>query len=160
MVYRTGFLLQKDDIERYIQVETILAFYKQQFINTGKHLLFEGETFIGNVIFSDDHCILNGFDNFDQSEKKDIRAFLGTLIIPHQKALASAFGFGLQIKDKLVYCEVILNMGLYEIWFNGINIAVLSQNAKCIWLQVSGNALPPSILRDIKKGIEKYYNQF
>lgn len=77
MVYRTGFLLQKDDIERYIQVETILAFYKQQFINTGKHLLFEDQTFIGNATFSDDHCILNGFNNFDQTEKKDIKAFFG-----------------------------------------------------------------------------------
>lgn len=159
MVYRTGLLLQKGSVERYIQVETILAFYKQQFINTGKHLLFEDETFIGNATLTNDQYSLNGFDNFDQAEKDNIRAFLKDIIVPNQQALPSAFGFGLQFKGELTYCEVILNAGLYEIWFNNINIAVLSQNVKCIWLQVSGEAMPISILRNITTRIENYYNQ-
>jgi hypothetical protein len=160
MVYRTGLLLQKESIERYIQVETILAFYKQQFINTGKHLLFEDETFIGNATLTNDQYTLNGFDKFDQEEKDNIITFLKVLVVPQQQALTSAFGFGLQFNGELIYCEVILNAGLYEIWFNNINIAVLSQNAKCIWLQVTGEALPLSILRHITKRIESYYNQF
>jgi hypothetical protein len=160
MFYRTGFLLQKDSIERYIQVETILAFYKQQLINTGKHLLFEDEILIGDATLSNDQYTLNGFDNFDQKEKDNIIAFLKVLVVPHQQALTSAFGFGLQFRDELIYCEVILNMGLYEIWFDNINIAVLSQNAKCIWLQVSGETLSPAILRDITNRIKSHYNQF
>jgi hypothetical protein len=133
---------------------------KQQFINTGKHLLFEDETFVGNATFSNDQYALNGFDNFDQTEKDNIRAFLTVLVVPHQQALTCAFGFGLQFRGELIYCEVILNGELYEIWYNNINIALLSQSAKCIWLQVTGEALSPSILQEITKRIESYYNQF
>lgn len=160
MVYRTGLLLKKYNVERYIQVETILAYYKQQYINTGKHVLYEDESFIGNIIVSGETCSFSGFIDFKQYEKDDIENFLKCLIIPVQPDLPSAFGFGLQQNNQLTYCEVILNGGLYEIWIDGVSIAVLTQNSKCNWLQVSGEIIQPSVLRKITKQIENYYNQF
>jgi len=160
MIYRTGLLLRKHNIERYIQVETILAYYNQKYINTGKHLLYEDESFIGNIIVSDEACSFSGFIDFDQYEKDDIENFLNCLIIPVQPDLPNAFGFGLQQNDQLTYCEVILNGGLYEIWIDGVSIAILVQNSKCNWLQVSGAIILPSVLRRIIYQIESYYNQF
>jgi hypothetical protein len=160
MIYRTGLLLKKYNVERYIQVETILAYYNQQYINTGKHMLYEDESFIGNIVVSGETCSFSGFIDFEQYEKDDIENFLKGLIIPVQQDLPSAFGFGLQLNTQLTYCEVILNGGLYEIWIDGVSIAVLTQNSKCNWLQVSGEIILPSVLRKITKQIENYYDQF
>lgn len=160
MVYRTGFLLNTDGKDRYIQVETILAYYEQQYISTGKHMLYLNEEFIGNVTFGDDTYTYNGLQDFNTGDKKQISDFLSALVIPKQPELALAFGFGLQQDDALIFCEVILNAGLYEIWLNGTNVAVLSQDPKCNWFQVSGDSIQPSKLREITRRIEGYYNQF
>lgn len=160
MVYRTGFLLSRHGMDRYIQVETILTYYEQQYISTGKHLLYLNEKFIGNVTFGDEQYAYNGLQNFDTEDKQQIGAFLSELIIPRQPDLALAFGFGLQQDEALFFCEVIMNVGLYEIWLNGANVAVLCQDPKCNWRQLSGTSLTASVLREITHRIENYYDQF
>lgn len=160
MVYRTGVLISDNGVDRYIQVETILAYYQQQYITTGKHLAYEDETFIGNVIIEDQRCTFNGFGDFSQQALADIQAYLLQLIIPQQQDLAAAFGFGLQLHTDLILCEVILNTGLYEVWFDGRKVAGLSQNERCSWQQVAGERLLPSLIREITRRIENYYNQF
>lgn len=159
MVYRTGYLLSISGFEKYIQIESILAYYEQQYISTGKHLLYEDETFIGNVTILDGHYVFNVSNDFSTKAKSEIANYLKTLVIPHQPELTSAFGFGLQQSKELTFCEVILKAGQYEVWFNGSFAALLSQNDKCIWLQVSGKTLLPSILREIISRIESHYNQ-
>ncbi len=159
MIYRTGYLMNSNGFERYIQIESILAYYEQQYICTGKHLLYEEEIFIGNVTIMDGQYVFKGLDKFDTEAKNEIENYLQTLVIPHQPELVSAFGFGLQQNQELTYCEVILNSGQYEVWFNGKFAAVLSQNDRCIWLQVSGETMLPSVLREVVGRIENYYNQ-
>ena len=159
MVYRTGYLLSFDGFEKYIQIESILAYYEQQYISTGKHLLYEDETFIGNVTILDGHYVFNVSNDFSAKAKSEIANYLKTLVIPHQPELTSAFGFGLQQSEELTFCEVILKAGQYEVWFNGSFTALLSQNDKCIWLQVSGEKLLPSVLREVIGRIENHYNQ-
>ncbi|GAA4919728.1 hypothetical protein [Mucilaginibacter defluvii] len=161
MIYRTGFTLNDNGIERYIQVETILAFYEQQFVNTGKHLLFEDEMFIGNVTLDNVAYTLLGFDNFDDAAKAAIKKFLKELIVPHQQELMSAFGFGIQSADELIFCEVILkDKGIYTVWMNGSQVAELTQDSKCNWQQLTGEKLRSSVFREITEKVEGYYNQF
>lgn len=161
MIYRTGFILSNNGLERYIQVETILAFYEQQFISTGKHLLFEDEMFIGNVTLNNDVYTLRGFENFDAAAKADIESFLRKLTVPHQQELISAFGFGIQSADELIFCEVILkDKGTYTVWMNGSQIAELTQDSQCKWHQLTGEKLRPSVFREITERVEGYYNQF
>ncbi len=161
MIYRTGFTLNNKGDERYIQVETILAFYEQQFISTGKHLLFEDEVFIGNITKDNDKYTLRGFENFDDVAKSGIEKFLRELIVPHQQELVSAFGFGIQSADELMLCEVILkDKGIYTVWMNGSQVAELKQDNKWNWHQLTGEKLRPSLLREITERVEGYYNQF
>lgn len=160
MVYRTGFLLISPSVDRYIQVETILTYYERQYISTGKHLLYLDEEFIGNVTFGSEQYTYNGLNDFDPEERNRIGDFLSALIIPKQPELDLSLGFGLQQDQELIYCEVLLNAGLYEVWLNGANVAVLCQDPKCNWLHVSGEKLKPSLLREITNRIENYYNQF
>ena len=76
MVHRTGYLFKEGDNERYIQVETILIFYKQEFISTGKHLLFEDETFIGHITASDGEYVTKGLAVLSEQEKAELILFL------------------------------------------------------------------------------------
>lgn len=59
MAYRTGYLLSINGFEKYLQIESILAYFEQQYISTGKHLLYEDETFIGNVTILDGQYVFN-----------------------------------------------------------------------------------------------------
>ncbi len=73
----------------------------------------------------------------------------------------SAFGFGIQSADELIFCEVILkDKGIYTVWMNGSQAAELTQDSKCKWHQLTGEKLRPSILREITERVEGYYNQF
>ena len=158
MVHRTGYLFKKGDHERYIQVETILIFYKQEFISTGKHLLFEDETFIGHITASDGEYVTKGLAVLSEQEKAELILFLTLFKPPLYDPPASQFGFGIERDGNLTYCEVVLKKDLYEIWYDAELIAKLYQDEHFRWKQFSGERLQPSIVREITDRIQAHYS--
>ena len=158
MVHRTGYML-KGDGKRYSQVETILLFYRQKFVSSGKHLLFENETFIGNLTVRDGENVFNGVATLTDEEKAELLVYLKAFMPPDCDAHAPQFGFGIQLEGNLTYCEVLQQNDLYEIWYDGKPVAELSQNEQFSWQQVSGQHLAPSVFREITERIEGHYSE-
>jgi len=158
MVHRTGYLLKKAGGERYIQVETILIFYKQEFISTGKHLLFENEAFIGHITVSDGEYLAKGLAVLSEEEKAELIRFLMLFTPPLYDPPASQFGFGIELDENLTYCEVVLANDLYEIWYDAKLTAKLYQDEHFRWKQFSGERLQPSVVREITDRIEAHYS--
>lgn len=158
MIYRTGYSLKSSGTERYIQVETILAFYEQKFINTGKYLLFEDESFIGEINSLNNVWICTPLENFNEAEKEEILTSLKHLKLPEQEARPTEFGFGIDRAENITYCEVVLKNHLYDIWFDGAKVARLGQDQQRNWVQLSGNSIPTSIIEEISQRIEDHYS--
>lgn len=157
MVYRTGYVLIQSDSEHYIQVETELTFYRQKFVSTGKYLLFEDEDFIGDFVIQERNWACTGMSRFSNEEKDEILAFIKTIKV-HPKNCSSSFGFGLQLDDNIIYCEIIVKHNVYEIWFDGVSVAKIYQDEQYNWLQVLGKPLPVAAINDIAKRIENHYS--
>lgn len=158
MIYRTGYSLKSTGSERYIQIETILAFYEQKFMNTGKHLLFEDENYIGDITSFNNEWVCTGLTNFSEVEKDEILTFLKQYKSPEQESRSSEFGFGIEREDNITYCEVILKNHLYDIWFDGSKAGRITQDKQWKWVQLLGTAIPASVLKEISQRIEDHYS--
>lgn len=160
MIHRTGFLMTDGGTERYIQVETNLVFYRGKYISSGEHLLFEDNTFIGNIHVNDNGFALKDLKNLTVGETKSLIYYLKNYTLPVQDSCTSNFGFGLEIKHSLIYCEVLVREHIYHVWFDSIHVAKLSQNENLSWIQMQSKLLPVTMLKEVSERIEKHYCNF
>lgn len=158
MIHRTGFLMANEGSERYIQVETNLVFYQEEYITTGKFLLFEDDVFIGSIHLNDNGFGLRELKHLTLAETKQLIQYLRDYTLPGQAACASSFGFGLEVKHNLVYCEILVKDHIYHVWFDGIHTAKLHQNENFGWIQMQPQLLPVTVLKEISDRIEDHYS--
>ncbi|QJD95490.1 hypothetical protein HH214_06180 [Mucilaginibacter robiniae] len=160
MLHRTGYSVYDQGNSKYIQVETVLVFYREKFIISGKHMLFEDTALIGNMSYTDNGLSMSGLERLTQSERLQLVAHIKNYVAPDQASCAPTFGFGLQIKDNVVYCEIIVTDHIYHVWFDGKKVGKLTQNERFNWLQMQSELLPAGTLREISDRIEKHYVNF
>jgi len=159
MISKVGYTIIQNGIERDIQIESVLYFFRKKYNYKSKHILFEDEKQIGVITVKKDHWIYSGNTSFSKEELTDLFDFITSYESAFNKIILPSFGFGIELDNNITYCEVLFRDGPYDIWFDGKIAARIDQDDNCRWVQLMGATLRKKVIKVITDRIEAHFSR-